>query len=510
MVLAVCVLAATSVDGCTRVVAGRHRPPTPAVGAPLQWGDCDAFGVSTDDLPRSARCADLAVPVDYAKPGGAVAAVAVIKIPATGRKLGSLVMNPGGPGGSGVDFAAWFGPYLPRAIRDRFDVVGFDPRGVGHSRPAIACVSNAELDAWRADRHAGFAPGGNSGTDYTPEGVAKFEAGERRYVQSCVERTGVDFLAAVGTSNVVKDLDALRQALGDEQLTYLGYSYGTKIGASFAEAYPDRVRAMVLDGAVDPAAGGVQSMLDQAAGFQLAFDDYAADCARSPSCPLGTDPAKAVQVYHDLVDPLLDEPAPTAAPRGLTYDDAITGTIDALYDPQTWTTLTDGLRAVKQGRDADDLLGLADEYLGRDEHGDYANSLDAYTSVTCADYAYPKDEAAWATYDQRLREVSPFQVFGRFTGHAPRGICAFWPVPATSQPHPVSAGGLPPLLVISTTRDPATPHQDGIALARQLGARLLTFEGTQHTASFNGVACVDDATADYLIDLTLPPEGLVC
>jgi pimeloyl-ACP methyl ester carboxylesterase len=510
VVVVVCVLAATSVNGCTRVVAGRHRPPTPAVGAPLQWGDCDTFGVSTDDLPRSARCADLAVPVDYAKPGGDVAAVAVIKIPATGRKLGSLVMNPGGPGGSGVDLAAWFGPELPRALRDRFDIVGFDPRGVGHSRPAIACVSNAEFDAWRADRHAGFPPGGNSGTDYTPDGVAKFEAGERRYVQSCVERTGVDFLAAVGTSNVVKDLDALREALGDEQLTYLGYSYGTQLGASFAEAYPDRVRAMVLDGAVNPAAGGMQWMLDQAAGFQLAFDDYAADCARSPSCPLGKDPAKAVQVYHDLVDPLLDEPAPTADPRGLTYDDAITGTVDALYHPQTWTTLTDGLRAVKQGRDADDLLGLADEYLGRDEQGDYANSLDAYTAVTCADYPYPKDEPAWATYDQRFREVSPFQVFGDFTGYAPRGICAFWPVPATREPHQVSAHGLPTVLVISTTRDPATPHQDGIALANQLGARLLTFEGTQHTASFGGVSCVDDAATVYLIGLTLPPNGLVC
>lgn len=256
--LAVCVLAASSVDGCTRVVTGRHRPPTPAVGAPLQWGDCGAFGVSTDDLPRSARCADLAVPVDYAERGGDVAAVAVIKIPATGRKLGSLVMNPGGPGGYGVDFAAWFGPELPRALRERFDIVGFDPRGVGYSRPAIACVSSPELDAWRAEPHVDFPPGGNSGTDYTPEGVARFEAGERRYVQSCVERTSVDFLAAVGTSNVVKDLDALREALGDEQLTYLGYSYGTQIGALFAEAYPGRVRAMVLDGAVDPAAASMQ------------------------------------------------------------------------------------------------------------------------------------------------------------------------------------------------------------------------------------------------------------
>ena len=228
---------------------------------------------------------------------------------------------------------------LPAEIRQRFDLVGFDPRGIGSSTPAVRCNSDAEADAARADPQV----------DYSPAGVAHIEDTEKKFVQRCVDRMGKDFLANVGTASVVKDLDALRAALGDDKLTYIGYSYGTLIGSAYAEAYPDKVRAMILDGAVDPNADPMQADVDQFAAFQKAFDDFAKDCAKNARCPLGTDPAKAVDVYRSLVDPLVAKAAPTQDPRGLSYGDAITGTMDAMYSPTLWKHLTDGLTELTKG-----------------------------------------------------------------------------------------------------------------------------------------------------------------
>ncbi len=320
---------------------------------------------------------------------------------------------------------------------------------------------------------------------------------------------GLDFLANVGTANVVKDLDLLRAALGDEKLTYLGFSYGTLIGSAYAEAYPDNVRAMILDGAVDPDADQIQANIDQAAGFQKAFNDFAADCAKHSGCPLGTDPAKAVDVYHHLVNPLVDKPARTDDPRGLGYSDAITGTIMAMYSPTLWGHLTDGLDELAKGR-GDTLLALADAYMNRDGQGHYTNSMDALIAINCVDYPPITDRAMTIDEDRRIREAAPFMNYGQFTGDAPLGTCAFWPVPPTSGPHTVSAPGVPPVLVVSTSRDPATPYQAGVDLAKQLGGALLTFDGTQHTVVFQGETCVDKYAAAYLIDLKLPPAGAKC
>ena len=224
-------------------------------------------------------------------------------------------------------------------MRERFDLVGFDPRGVANSTPAVWCNSDADNDRLRADPQV----------DYSPEGVAHIEKETKDFVQRCVDKMGKEFLANVGTANVVKDLDAMRVALGDEKLTYLGYSYGTRIGSAYAEAYPQNVRAMILDGAVDPNADPIEANIRQAAAFQKAFDDYAADCATDPTCPLGTDPAKAIDVYRSLVDPLVEKPAKTKDPRGLSYSDAIVGTILPLYSPNLWRHLTQALTET-QGR----------------------------------------------------------------------------------------------------------------------------------------------------------------
>ena len=223
------------------------------------------------------------------------------------------MINPGGPGESGIEAALGVVQSLPKRVRERFDLVGFDPRGVGSSRPSVWCNSDADNDRLRTEPNV----------DYSPAGVAHVEDETKEFVGRCVDKMGKNFLSNVGTVNVARDLDAIRAALGDDKLTYLGYSYGTRIGSAYAEAYPDKVRAMILDGAVDPNADPIEADLRQAKGFQDAFNDFATECAKQSTCPLGTDPAKAVDVYHSLVDPLVDpnnpmvgRPAPTNDPRG--------------------------------------------------------------------------------------------------------------------------------------------------------------------------------------------------
>ncbi|MGE2727661.1 alpha/beta hydrolase [Mycolicibacterium pulveris] len=488
------------VAGCSTTVDGRAVVAVPRPGTPVQWAPCQLEGGAESRVPEGAECGLLSVPVDYDKPDGDVARIALIRFPATGDKIGSLIINPGGPGESGVEAAASVVSSLPESVRERFDLVGFDPRGVANSTPALWCNSDADNDRLRADPQV----------DYSEEGVAEIEAETKAFVQRCVDKMGEEFLANVGTANVARDLDAIREAVGDEKLTYLGYSYGTRIGSTYAENYPDKVRAMILDGAVDPNADPIEANVRQAKAFQTAFDDYAADCAATePECPLGDDPAKANDVYHSLVHPLVQEPAETRDPRGLSYSDAIVGTILPLYSPNLWRHLTQALSELEDGT-GDTMLALADLYMGRDQNGHYNNSTDARVAINCVDKPAVTDRDKVVEEDRRVREAAPFLSYGEFTGHAPLSTCAFWPVPPTSEPHEIQVDGLPPVLVVSTTNDPATPYQAGEELAKQLGGTLLTYEGTQHTVVFQGDKCVDDIAARYLIDLTVPPDGTRC
>ncbi len=497
--MALVAITAVAVVSCSRLVDGQAKMAMPKVGSPIAWDRCSFTTDDISPLLASSQCGKLGVPLDYSKPDGDSISIAVIKFPATGAKIGSLVINPGGPGESGVNAAIGLAQNLPQELRERFDLVGFDPRGVRLSKPALWCNSDADNDRMRADPMV----------DYSPAGVAHIEQMTKEFVQRCVDKMGKEFLANVGTVDVVKDLDVLRAALGDPKLTYLGYSYGTRIGSSYAEQFPQNVRAMVLDGAIDPNADPFEADIRQADAFQKAFDDYAADCAKSPDCPLGTDPAKAVEVYHSLVDPLVEKPAPTSDPRGLSYPDAIVGTILPLYSPALWPNLTSALEELKDGH-GDKLLALADQYMGRDEDGHYTNATDVRAAVNCVDRPPITDRNRVVEQDRRLREVAPFMSYGEFTGYAPLSTCAFWPVPPTSQPHQISVRDLPPVLVISTTGDPATPYQAGVDLARQLNGALLTYEGTQHTVALEGSPCVDAIVTKYLIDLTLPPPDARC
>jgi len=479
--------------------------PGPAAAAPstgqtaaAMWGGCERF-VSDTYLP-SAQCTTVPVPIDPANPAGPQANLAVIKIPARGDRIGSLMINPGGPGASAVDAVVNLADTLADStITERFDLVAFDPRGVGYSTPEIRCLSDAEQDAWRREPMV----------DYSPAGVARIEDLNKTMARKCVERMGKEFLAGVGTASAAKDMDVVREALGDDKINYLGYSYGTELGTAYVERFPNRVRTMVLDGAIDPDQNPLDSLVEQMAGFQVAFNDFAADCAKSSDCPLGTDPAKFVDRYHQLVNPLVQKPGPTSDPRGLSYSDAITGTINALYTPQYWKYLTSGLLGLARGSDAGDLLLLADDYDGRDDNGHYSNGQDAFNAIRCVDSPTSSDPAVWAQVDKQIRERAPFLSYGDFTGYAPRDLCAFWPVPPTSTPHVVGAAPAGSVVVVSTTHDPATPYQAGVDLARQLNAPLITFDGTQHTVVFDGDDCVDDAVVGYFVDRAVP-GNLTC
>ncbi|MEU8636718.1 alpha/beta hydrolase [Amycolatopsis sp. NPDC048633] len=441
----------------------------------LAWSPC---GEALD-------CAHLTVPLDYAAPDGPTVTVGLLRHKAAKQRIGSLVVDPGGPGAWGTSTAASLAK-TPAAgpLLDRFDLVGFDPRGVGTSEPRITCRTDAEQDADRAS---------DVESDMSPDGVRKQLAETTAYGAKCAEATkyGKTFLSNIGTRDVVRDLDVLRAALGDEKLTYLGYSYGTQIGAAYAEAYPHNVRALLLDGAVDPAQGLVESLVKQAAGFQDALNEFTKWCA----CPL----TGGTEGLQRLVRPLITKPIP-AGTRKLSFEDAITGTFAGLYSRGDWPALKAALAQVAQGNGRT-LLAFADDYYQRDRDGRYSGAIDAYFAVRCVDHNRLTDRAEIDRAHQSMLAGAPF-LAGGTPDTSELDICSTWPVPPTSAEHAPRPEGLPKTLVVSTTHDPATPYQQGVDLAKDLKSALLTYEGVQHTVFLDGNACVDRAGIAYLIDGT--------
>jgi pimeloyl-ACP methyl ester carboxylesterase len=471
----------------------------------LSWGPCEEYATNDRDrtafLSQKFACARLEVPLDYSAPDGETAQIGVLRQQASGDKIGSLLFNPGGPGASGMSMVASLSGRLAESpLPQRFDLVGFDPRGVGASTPTLDCLDAAEWEAERADLDV----------DPSPAGVAQTEAENEQYAQQCAQRSGgAEVLANVGTRDVVRDMDILRAVLGDEKLSYLGYSYGTRLGSAYAEAFPENVRALVLDGALDPTQTTVERTVKQNAGFQQAFEAYAAACARRPVCPLGPDPAQATTVFQNLSRPLIENPLPAeGGTRTLSYPDAVTGVIQALYLSELWPVLTQGIAGLATG-DGTILLRLADIYYNRHPDGTYGNGIEAFNAISCVDEERITDRAERAELIRRANEAAPFRDDGRGVVAA-LGRCAFWPVPPTSEPHVPQVAGLPPTLTISVTGDPATPYQAGVELAEALHGSLLTVEGNQHTAALQGNTCIDDIVNAYLIDLELPPDGARC
>jgi pimeloyl-ACP methyl ester carboxylesterase len=434
------------------------------------------------------------VPVDYAKPAGPTLHIAVIRQPSSGSHEGSLIINPGGPGASGVTFETESAPSFAQ-LNDHDDLVSFDPRGVGLSDP-IRCLTSAQLDTFIDTNPA----------PTTSAGRAQLVVQARQMASGCYQRNG-SYLAHVGTIDEARDMDVLRATLGDAKLTYYGASYGTYLGAKYAQLFPTHIRAMVLDGAIDPAQPAAQANLAQAEGFQQDLDDFIAACVQSGSCPLGPTTAAAHAGLEALRSQLTARPETAASGRTLGAGEFFQGLAAGLYSPEDWKDLWTVLGAAKAGNPAGVLL-FADSLTERNGDGSYTNLIEANTAINCVDRPAPRRVASYAANAKAFAEQAPDFGAAVAYGSLP---CAFWRVPPVEQVHPVHAAGAPPILVIGTTRDPATPYQSAQALATQLKTGvLLTYAGDGHTAYIRHDPCVDAAVKSYVEDLTTPKVGTRC
>lgn len=459
----------------------------------LDWSACAEELASMAGL----ECASLPVPLDPTDPEGEEIDLAVARSTSTGEeseRIGSLVLNPGGPGGSGIEFLAGAASSFPEALTDRFDLVSFDPRGVGQSSP-VRCLDD---DAKDEQLEGDLSPDTPAEVDSAIEDV-------QEQLAAC-ERNAGEMLAHMSTADVAADLDELRQALGDEQLSYLGYSYGSEIGAAYATLFPERSRALVLDGSVSPDATDEQELTAQARGFDRTYASFVETCDADPECPLGPDTAATMQRIRDELEQSPIEVSDESGTRELSRDLFDLGVATALYDTSLWSALSNAVANLSDGG-AEVLLSLVDRQTGRQPDGSYDNSSDAQIMVSCADTDERPgvDEALAAA--ERIAAAAP--TFGELTAFGTL-TCVGWPEPANPLPTPTGEGA-PPVLVVGTVGDPATPYEWSVQMSEALQSGvLLTYEGDGHTAFLRGGECIDDAVVDYLVDLVVPDEGTRC
>lgn len=456
------------------------------------WRDC-LDGVA---------CADVRAPLDWADPSGETITLRLVKRGATGGgSEGTLFVNPGGPGASGADYVA-NGPSITSDVQDAYDVVGWDPRGVGMSSH-VTCLDAAGMDEYL------FGPG--SAADLEPGSDAWIEAAlgdAREFGEACERQTG-PLLGHVSTADTVRDLDMLRAIFGESRLDYLGFSYGTYIGARYADAYPDRVGRIVLDGAMDPSVGLDEVVREQTRGFETALRAYATDCLTREECPLSGDVDAAMAQIGAQLDAVEAEPLTGGDGRMFSSGTMLTAIITPLYSPSMWSYLDELFASVADGN-ADVGLALADFYYDR-ENGRYlSNSTEAFSAINCLDYPLADDgldPARMAEDAAELDRIAP--TIGRFQGYGDVA-CAAWPEQASADRGPVRGTGAAPILVVGTTGDPATPYRWAESLAAQLeSATLLTYVGEGHTA-YGEDACVDAAVDAYLLRGKAPAGGSRC
>lgn len=453
-----------------------------------------------DDCGDGAQCVNATVPLDWDNPTGDTASIALVKRPATeGPARGSLLMNPGGPGGSGVDFIRnGASRAVDAQLAAHYDVVGFDPRGVGAST-AVSCVDAAGLDSYLYD----IAPG-ERGSD---EWIQAQRTSAAAFAAGCEQRSG-PLLAEVDTPSAARDLDVLRAALGDETLNYFGYSYGTYLGATYAGLFPDRVGRLVLDGAIDPAASSFDEVRAQAKGFESALRAYLADCLGSSGCPFTGSVDEGMTQVRSMLDRVEESPIRAKDGRQLGANTLSTAIIYPLYDATAWDSLSEMLSDVRRGG-AEIAFQYADAYNSRSANGTYSgNSTEAFIAINCVDFSYNADAASMRADAAALEEAAP--TIGRYLAYGDIG-CGEWPVSSKGSRGPIRAEGAAPILVLGTTNDPATPYAWAQALAGELAdGHLITYNGEGHTAYNKSNSCVNDAVDAYLIDGTVPEEDPRC
>ncbi|MFJ2265343.1 alpha/beta hydrolase [Streptomyces sp. NPDC087849] len=488
--------AVSSPDASSATPGG--QPGTPALPAALtsqrpDWKRCGAPAGGT--APGADwRCATVEVPLDYAKPAGDTIRIALIRKEARdkGRRLGSMLFNFGGPGGSGVSI-------LPRAadsygygkLNSRYDLVSFDPRGVASSA-GVNC---------RTDKETEIA---NRRVDTTPDTAAEeaaFMKDGADFGAGCERRSG-RVLPYVGTANAARDMDLIREVLGDKKLTYFGISYGTELGGTYAHLFPKNVGRAVFDAVVDPTADAIGHARNQATGFQRALENYLKD--------RGQDPKAETQRIARLLERIDKKPLPTGSDRELNESLAVTGIVMPLYSKSSWPYLTQALDEAEKRGTGSMLLQLADSYNGRDEKGHYDTQNQSQRAISCADSRLRPTAAEARAMLPEFRKLSP--VFGPFLAWDTAGWCAQWPVKGEHDTPEASAPGAGPILVVGTTGDPATPYEGARKMADELGEGvgvMLTNKGEGH-GSYGESACVTSTVDAYFLDGKVPADGKTC
>ncbi|MFN2517898.1 MAG: alpha/beta hydrolase [Jatrophihabitantaceae bacterium] len=515
-------VAATVIAGCTATISGHGAavappqsrspsgsgtPPTspsnsPPAPQPASFTDCSAlFNLSSLPFPPgrarrlSISCAQLSVPLDYQDPTGKSIKLELVKVHDSNNTTGNdLVVNPGGPGGSGVELAVGLAVQVSDRLLSHFDLLGFDPRGVGLSNP-ISCISDEEKDKLNAA----------SPDVLTAAGLTEAKRLAQVIASKCSAKYGAS-LADYNTVQTAKDMDRIRAAIGDKPLNYLGFSYGTELGSVYAHLFPDHVQVAVLDGAVNPLSDDITSFANQLNGFEGAFDQFGDDCLKRSSCRSLGNPR---QVVYDIVKRANQSPlhsSDSSESRTATGSIVLTGVLSALYSQREWPALGQALIDARDG-DAKGLFRLADNYNQRGPGGHYSNISDANTTINCNDAKPGPSDSTIKTTAATWAKAYP--MFGRWA--APSLFsCQVWqpvrtPVPLPSAPTPKQ------VLVVGNLHDPATPYQGAKDLtAAMRNARLLTWDGEGHTSYLSGSSCIDNYINDYLIAGTLPPPNKTC
>jgi pimeloyl-ACP methyl ester carboxylesterase len=551
------VAGATAVTACTAPGPRVDRAETverrvdPATRADLKtfyeqkltWSECG----------EAYECADLTVPMDYDEPENGNTFVLPVARAVTAkpdRRIGSIITNPGGPGGSGVTSLLEEGmsDSFSAKVRDRFDIVAFDPRGVGGSNPALTCGADdesaqEETTAPESEEmeNEETTPPADPFYPKTAAERADVLAQAKQEADACAKHSS-GILPHVGTQDVARDVDVLRAALGEKEVTYFGWSYGTSLGTAYAEQFPRRVRAMVLDGAIDPSLTWSQRAIGQGVGFQRAVDDYAEYCAdiAGDSCP-GSTPEEIRELLEDLFERAAREPLPVPGQEyGVDADMLLTAVSMNMYTPEyQWKDLSEALADAGRG-DATKLAELAEpeeaeEEASQEDTSDTSDTSETYETsesqpsetgaggaeretpsdnepavlqaVNCFDTPHPRDEAAyWKALAPAHKAAGRYGTSSILTSLT----CKDWPR-TPGKPHRVMAAGINPVLVVGTTGDAATPYEEAEGLASQFpGGMLLTYEGLGHTAYGRGDACVAKHVDDYLIDRRAVRPGITC
>ncbi|MDY5152459.1 alpha/beta hydrolase fold [Actinobaculum suis] len=473
--------------------AGAESPQIPAgpipegleefYNQPVEWKDCGP----------AAQCTDIQVPLDYAQPEGKTITVAMKKRVASGKKIGTLFVNPGGPGGSGIEMVDGINAFFSDKVLAAYDVVGFDPRGVGKSTP-VKCLSDAELDRVLTASYP----------DDDPETPQKLDADLQTLSKGCDAQSG-ELLPYVGTNQAARDLDVMRALTGEEQLTYVGYSYGTLLGTQYMEYYPQNVGRMILDGAVDPSLGIQEMSVEQTAAFETVFRRFMADCLTREDCPFHGTVDEGIAQMQELLARAQTQPYEGEPGRPVNEGQVMTGLVTTMYDPDYWPIARTAFGAMQKHNDASTFQLMSDLTVGRKPDGSYDNSSEANFAINCADYP-AVTEAELAAGVEKAKD---FPILGAM--YVGSDSCKFWSYHPDAVPGPFTGKGAPPVVVVGTRYDPATPYQWSENLAKALeSAVLVTYEGDGHTAYNPDNQCIAAPLDKYLLEGTVPQDGLTC